>query len=387
MRVVLFLTFLCCHLIRADAPPIQQWIDEAINAGGGVVTIPEGVHVLSKGLLLKNAKKLALRGISKERCVLKLSPLTYAVCAQDTAAGESELRVHSQRGWVPGMRARIECDGAMDSFTKKPCPYLLTIIEEVKPGMLRLKDALPFPVPATTMIRHQDAPNLIEIREACETLEIANLTLDGGRVDADPQVQGHAQLCAVFATGAYDYVKGPTGPKPKGIVVRDCIIQNCFGRGVALYSVEKAEIERCSFRDGCDEAIDFDHFTRDSSATGNQITRCRIAFELNDANDCVIAGNEARDCGVGVSLWRWCLNPGLNEGHRVQNNSLIAMSGNAVQIGTGTKGNLFEDNDIENPGRHGFSLAGEAQVLKKNRVIGSGLQAIVIQEGDHKIMP
>jgi hypothetical protein len=387
MRVVLFLTFLCCHLIHADAPPIQQWIDEAINAGGGVVTIPEGVHVLSKGLFLKNAKKLALRGISKERCVLKLPPLTYAVCAQDTAAGESELRVHSQRGWVPGMRARIECDGAMDSFTKKPCPYLLTIIEEVKPGMLRLKDALPFPVPATTMIRHQDAPNLIEIREACETLEIANLTLDGGRVDADPQVQGHAQLCAVFATGAYDYVKGPTGPKPKGIVVRDCIIQNCFGRGVALYSVEKAEIERCSFRDGCDEAIDFDHFTRDSSATGNQITRCRIAFELNDANDCVIAGNEARDCGVGVSLWRWCLNPGLNEGHRVQNNSLIAMSGNAVQIGTGTKGNLFEDNDIENPGRHGFSLAGEAQVLKKNRVIGSGLQAIAIQEGDHKIMP
>lgn len=387
MRVVLSLTFLCCQLVLAETPPIQQWIDEAIKAGGGVVTIPEGLHFLPKGLLVKNAKKLALRGVSKERCVLKLPPLTYALCAQDTAAGTNELRVHSERGWSPGMRARIECDGAMDTFTKKPCPFMLVIIEDVKPGLLRLKDALPFPVPAKTMIRHEDAPNLIEIREACETLEIANLTLDGGRVDADPQVQGHAQLCAVFATGAYDYVKGPVGPKPKGIVVRDCIIQNFFGRGVALYSVEKAEIERCSFRDGCDEAIDFDHFTTGSSAIGNQITRCRIAFELNDANDCVIIGNEARDCSIGVNLWRWCLQPGLNEGHRVQNNSFISMAGNAVQIGTGTRTNFFEDNDIEHPGRHGFSIAGEAQVLKNNRITGSASQAIVIQEGDHKIMP
>lgn len=387
MRVVLFLTFLCCHLIHADAPPIQQWIDEAINAGGGVVTIPEGVHVLSKGLFLKNAKKLALRGISKERCVLKLPLLTYAVCAQDTAAGKSELRVHSQRGWVPGMRARIECAGAMDALKKQPSSYGLAIIKEVKLGLLLFQDTLSFPVPASAIIRHEDAPNLIEIRGACETLEVANLTLDGGRVAADPKVQGHAQLCAVFAAGAYDYAKGPTGVKPKDIVVRDCIFQNFFGRGVALYSAEKAEIQRCSFRDICDEAIAFDHFTTDSSAIGNQITRCRIAFELNHANDCVIAGNEARDCGIGVSLWRWFLNPRLNEGHRVQNNSFISMSGNAVQIGTGTKGNFFEDNDIENPGRHGFSIAGEAQVLKNNRVTGSGLQAIVIQEGDHKIMP
>ncbi len=387
MRVVLSLTFLCCQLIHAEAPPIQQWIDEAIKAGGGVVTIPEGVHVLPKGLLLKDAKKLALRGVSKEGCVLKLPPLTYALCAQDTAVGTNEMRVHCERGWSPGMRARIECDGAMDSFTKKPCPFVLAIIEGVEPGLLQLKDALLFPVPAKTMIRHEDAPNLIEIREACETLEIANLTLDGGRVDADPQVQGHAQLCAVFAAGAYHNVKGPTGPKPKGIVVRDCIIQNCFGRGVALYSVEKAEIERCSFRDGCDEAIDFDHFTSGSSATGNQITRCRLAFELNDANDCVIVGNEACECSIGVNLWRWCLQPGLNEGHRVQNNSFISMAGNAVQIGTGTRANFFEDNDIVHPGRHGFSIAGEAQVLKNNRITGSASQAIAIQEGDHKIMP
>lgn len=382
----LCLIFLFGSVLHAAEPaPIQQWIDEAIKAGGGVVTIPEGVHVLPSGLLIKNAKKLALRGIDKERCILKLPPLSYAECAEATAPGSTMLPVRSERGWQPGMRLHIECDGEPDSFTKKPRPYVLAIIQQISQGMFTLKEPLKFGVPAGTVIRHEDAPNLIEIREATDTLEIANLTLDGGRQSDDPPVQGHAQLCAVFATGAYSYEKGPAGPKPKSIVVRDCIIQNCFGRGIALYSVEKADIERCSFRDGCDEAIDFDHFTTDSKAIGNQITRCRIAFEMNDANNCVIEGNEVRDCSIGVSLWRWCQQPGLNEGHVVRNNSFTAITGNGFQIGKGTQKNLFEGNDIDKPSRNGFSLSGEGQVLKNNRVRGAGLKAIAIQEGHHDV--
>ena len=69
--------FFISHILAAEPAPIQQWIDEAIKAGGGVVTIPEGVHVLPHGLLIKNAKKLALRGIDKERCILKLPPLAW----------------------------------------------------------------------------------------------------------------------------------------------------------------------------------------------------------------------------------------------------------------------------------------------------------------------
>ena len=45
MRAVLSFIFLCCQLTHAETPPIQQWIDEAIKAGAGVVTIPDGVHV------------------------------------------------------------------------------------------------------------------------------------------------------------------------------------------------------------------------------------------------------------------------------------------------------------------------------------------------------
>lgn len=377
---------LISHLQAAEPAPIQQWIDEAIKAGGGVVTIPEGEHVLPHGLVIKNAKKLALRGIDRERCILKLPPLAYAECAEATTAGGAGLPVRGERGWQPNMRLRIECDGEPDSFTKKPRPYVLAVIREIRPGRLVLKEPLKFPVPAGTVIRHEDAPNLIEIREACETLEIANLTLDGGRVATDPLVQGHAQLCAIFATGSYGYESGPTGPKPRDIVVRDCLIQNCFGRGVALYSVEKAVIERCSFRDGCDEAVDFDHFTTGSRAVGNRIIRCRIAFELNDAGGCVIEGNEARDCSIGLSLWRWCRQPGLNEGNIVRNNRFSSITGNAFQVGTGTRGNRFEDNEIDKPGRNGFSISGEAQVLKNNRIHGAGLKAIAIQEGSHEIL-
>lgn len=56
------------------APPLQQWIDEAIQAGGGVVTVPPGEHVLERGLVIRAAKKLALRGMDKEACVLRLAP-------------------------------------------------------------------------------------------------------------------------------------------------------------------------------------------------------------------------------------------------------------------------------------------------------------------------
>jgi hypothetical protein len=371
---------------RAQAP-LQQWIDEAIKAGGGVVSVPPGVHELPAGLVIKDAKKLALRGLEKERCILKLPALSYAECARAAGKGSGELSVRAARGWRAGMRLHIEADGELDSFTKKPRPYVLSHVKEVKDGVLVLKEPLAFPVPEGAVIRHEDAPNLIEIRGACEGIEIANLTIDGGRTDTDPVVQGHAQLCGVFASGAYHYEKGPTGPKPKEIVVRDCIIQNCFGRGVAFYSVEKPEVLRCSFRDGCDEAVDFDHFTTGARAIGNQITRCRIAFEMNDVNECLVEGNEARDCAIGVSLWRWCKHPGLNEANVIRNNSFVNMGGNAFQIGTGTAKNVFEANEVEGAGRNGFSLSGSGQVLKGNVVRGAKLKEVAVNEGEHEIQP
>jgi hypothetical protein len=99
-----------------------------------------------------------------------------------------------------------------------------------------------------------------------------------------------------------------------------------------------------------------------------------------------VAGNEFRDCGTGIHLWRWCKQPGLNEGNIIAQNLFETTKGNAVQISTGTKGNTVVQNEITGSGRNGISLSGEGQVVKANRITGSGLKAVAVNEGKHEIV-
>ena len=244
MRLYCFLFSLVCLTAHAlTEQELQGFINEAIKAGGGEVVIPPGVHLIERGLMVKDAKKLRIVGLDAENTVLQLPPVAYALAAGTTAAGATAIPVKSQRGFKPGMRLKIEADGELDSFTKKPRPYHIAIVKTVAKEVIQLESALKFSVPDGTMIRHEDAPNLIEIRGASEDVRIEKLTLDGGRVDGDPPIRGHAQLCAIFASGAYSYEKGPTGPKVKKLGISRCFIQNCHGRGIALYSAEGAEID------------------------------------------------------------------------------------------------------------------------------------------------
>lgn len=388
MKFTALLVLFFAALQPARALPeaeLQRFINEAIKAGGGEVVIPPGVHLIERGLIVKDAKKLRIVGLDAENTVLQLPPVAYALAASTTEAGATAIPVKSQRGFKPGMRLKIEADGELDSFTKKPRPYHLAIVKAVEKETIQLESALKFPVPDSTMIRHEDAPNIIEIRGASEDVLIEKLTLDGGRVDGDPPIRGHTQLCAVFASGAYSYEKGPTGPKVKKLAISRCFIQNCHGRGIALYSVEGAEIDGCTIRDTADEAIDFDHFTVKSIATHNHIARCLLGVELNDANDCLVAGNEFLECGTGINLWRWCKLPGLNEANLIVQNVFERTRGNAVQIATGTKGNTIAQNEITRSGKNGIILSGEAQIVKANKITGSGMKAIVIQEGKHDV--
>jgi hypothetical protein len=388
MKFTALLVLFFAALQSARALPeaeLQRFINEAIKAGGGEVVIPPGVHLIERGLIVKDAKKLRIVGLDAENTVLQLPPVAYALAAGTTAAGATAIPVKSQRGFKPGMRLKIEADGELDGFTKKPKPYHLAIVKAVEQETIQLESALKFPVPDGTMIRHEDAPNIIEIRGASEDVLIEKLTLDGGRVDGDPPIRGHTQLCAVFASGAYSYEKGPTGPKVKKLGISRCFIQNCHGRGIALYSVEGAEIDGCTIRDTADEAIDFDHFTVKTIATHNHIARCLLGVELNDANGCLVAGNEFLECGTGINLWRWCKLPGLNEANLIVQNVFERTRGNAVQIATGTKGNTIAQNEITRSGKNGIILSGEAQIVKANKITGSGMKAIVIQEGKHDV--
>ncbi|WP_395730160.1 right-handed parallel beta-helix repeat-containing protein [Prosthecobacter sp.] len=388
MKFTALLVLFFAALQSARALPeaeLQRFINEAIKAGGGEVVIPPGVHLIERGLVVKDAKKLRIVGLDAENTVLQLPPVAYALAAGTTAAGATAIPVKSQRGFKPGMRLKIEADGEPDSFTKKPRPYHLAIVKAVEKEAIQLESPLKFPIPDGTLIRHEDAPNLIEIRGASEDVLIEKLTLDGGRVEGDPPIRGHTQLCAVLASGAYSYEKGPTGPKVKKLVISRCFIQNCHGRGIALYSVEGAEIDDCTIRDTADEAIDLDHFTVKAVATHNHIARSHVGVELNDATDCLVAGNEFLECSTGINLWRWCKLPGLNEGNLIVQNVFERTRGNAVQIATGTKGNTIAQNEITGSGKNGIILSGEAQRVKANKITGSGMKNTVIQEGKHDV--
>ena len=375
----------CVHAHALTDKEIQGYIDEAIKAGGGEVVIPPGVHDITRGLVIKDAKNLRLIGLDADTTVLKLPPLAFAETAADTATGSDRIVTRRLQNLVPEMRLHIEADGEIDSFTKKPKPYVLAVVKAIEGNTILLKEPLKFAVPAKALIRHDDAPNLIEIRGTSEGVRIEKFTLDGGRVDGDPPVRGHAQLCGVFSAGPYSYEKGPTGPRVKDVAVARCIIKNCHGRGVALYSVEAPVVEDCTIMDTTDEAIDLDHFTIKAVVRHNHISRCLVGVELNDASDCLVSANEFRNCTTGINLWRWCKQPGLNEGNTIENNLFQDTAGNAVQISTGTAKNSVLRNEIIRSGRNGITLAGSAQIVQGNKISGSKMKAVAVNEGEHQI--
>lgn len=364
---------------------IQGYINDAIKAGGGEVVIPPGVHTIEHGLQIKDAKNLRLVGLDMEACVLKLVPLAYAETSADAPAGSDRIAIKRMANLAPGMRLHITANGETDSFTHKPKPYILAFVKALEDHAVVLKEPLKFPVPASTLVRNEDAPNVVEIKGASEGVRIEKLTLDGGAVASDPPLSGHAQLCGVFGQGPYSYEKGPTGPKIKNVSVSRCIIQNCHGRGVALYSAEAPLVEDCTIMDTVDEAVDLDHFTTKAVVRHNHLARCGVGVELNDANDCLVSGNEVRECGTGINLWRWCKQPGLNEGSRIEGNEFINTKGDGIRIATGTANNIVQDNEILGSGVCGISLAGNGQVVRNNKISGSRKKDLKVVEGQHQI--
>ncbi len=374
--LIAFSLLITAQAFALSEKEIQGFIDEAIKAGGGEVMIPPGTHLITKGLVIKDAKKLRLVGYDKEASILKLPPLAFAESGEAAAAGATRLALRRSQNLAVGMRLHLECDGELDAFTQKPKPFQIAFVKELSPDAVVLRDPLKFPVPASTTIRDSQAANLIEVRGASEAVTIEKLTLDGGRTPVDPPVRGHAQLCGIFAAGPYSYEKGPTAPRVKGVRVTRCIIQNCFGRGVAFYSVEDSAVDDCTIMDCNDEAVDLDHFTQKTLVQHNHFARCNVGVELNDANDCAVLFNEMHDCGIGVNLWRWCQMPDLNERNRIVGNTLELTHGNAIQIATGTAHTTVIDNDIRDSARNGISVQGTDQILRDNRISGSKLKDI-----------
>jgi parallel beta-helix repeat protein len=374
---LLALTFGISTAIHAlTEQEIQGYINDAIKAGGGEVVIPPGTHMITKGLVIQDAKKLRLIGLDAERCILKLPPLAYAEVSEAAPAGSTRIVCKRLQNLHADMLLQIEAEGEIDCFTQKPKPYHLAKLKAIGGLTLILHEPLKFAAPAGTLIRDPHAPNLIEVRGSSDFIGIEKLTLDGGRVESDPPVRGHAQLCGVFASGDYTYEGGPK-QLVKDVIVSRCIIQHCHGRGVAFYAAEGGKIEGNVIMDCTDEAMDLDHFTIKTTVRHNHAARCLVAVEMNDASNCVVSANEFMHCGTGINLWRWCKQQGLNEGNQITGNSFLNMAGNGIQISQGTANNTITDNDIVGSGKNGIIVTGGKQTIQDNRISGSGLKDVV----------
>jgi hypothetical protein len=220
MRLLSLLLLLCASLPAQEAPPLQDWIQEALKAGGGVVTVPDGVHTLAEPLVIENAKKLALRGMGREDCVLRLA----------------------------------------------------------RPG-----------------------PAVIEIRGESETIELAGLTLQGGGI----RVQGG-----------------------KDIQVRDCLLEQAGQAGVEFLGSTESGVQRCSLRDGSGPALRVAAGAQKIELRGNQIARCAIGIELDQASACAVIGNEIRGGQTAVRV----LAGKTAAQHRLVDNGFYAIQGEPLLL-------------------------------------------------------
>ncbi|MCX7010904.1 MAG: right-handed parallel beta-helix repeat-containing protein [Kiritimatiellaeota bacterium] len=360
-----------------DHQPIQAAINQVLKQGGGEIVIDKGEYVIGASLKITAATNLTIRG--KPGAVLRLPPLPYAQSLEAAVAGATLLHVDRAASFQPGTPLHFDAPGKVHPFTGKPVPCFTAALARVDGDHLILAAPLEFPAPAGTRLYREDHPNIFKITGACDNLTLTQLTLDGGKRADDPKISGHIVGCGVLAEGPFTYERGPTGAPVRRLTIRDCVIQHCYGRGVAFYAVTDSTVERCIIEDTVDEAIDFDHFATGCRALSNTIRGSTEGMELNDSSDCLVQSNRFESCDIGINLWRWCHQPDLDVRNRILDNQFNNTHGSALLIQANTASNTISGNVISGCGAAGIVLEGSTQTLTSNVVTGATAPGIVIK--------
>ncbi len=120
---------LCLLLLLSATQPvialpeaeIQRFIDDAVKAGGGEVVIPPGVHVIERGLMIKDAKKLRIIGLDAEETMLKAAPKTVSLLLLSGAC--EEVRIE-----------KLTFEGGQDAVAEMADPGLTNKLAKVRVG-------------------------------------------------------------------------------------------------------------------------------------------------------------------------------------------------------------------------------------------------------------
>lgn len=337
---------------------IQEFIDEAIKAGGGNVVIPPGVHIIQQGLRIRDGKNLKISGLDRERTILKLAPVASAIVEQDAPEGATSLTVSQPVHLVPGVKL----------VAKSSAAFTLTV-KAVENQTVHLNAPLRASLQAGMILQAASTPHLLEISGASENILLESLTFDGSWEGGGTSHRVPDTPWILLVSGTSDAAKGPLS-RIKGVGISRCLIQNVHGGGVQFHAAEGSMVESCSFRDIHGPAVQFSGFTAGSALRHSQIARARTGIILQDAAGCVVQGNDFRWCDKGLDLLKISALAGFNERHRLVDNLFFRVGGNAVSLAPGAGPCLLEDNEVDGAAGHGFVLSGGRHELKNNRWTG-----------------
>jgi len=215
-----------------------------------------------------------------------------------------------------------------------------------------------------------DKVALISLMGSCENVRIEKLTFEGGELAVWKRVPEEAKT------------KGD--PKLIRFTVTRCFFQHQHSNAVVLSTAELATVEDCTFSDIKSASLMINEGSSEGSVRHNHFIRCRTAVALLGTTKIAVVANELSHCTTGVSIG--CSSSGvIGLQNVVSSNAMDHCAEAAVAIHDKTRQNSVLQNDITNSGKNGIVLSGEAQIVKGNKITGSGMKAIVIQEGKHEV--
>jgi len=346
---------------------IVKAIQDVLKAGGGTVRIKEGTYLIGETIRLgPEVKDVVIEGVGE--AILKLAPQIRTVTTADLKAGDAVLKVQDASRFRPGMQIEIQAPGRISKFKGHQVKSFCMVVKSVSADGIEFTKPTKYAAPAGTNVVY--LLNLFHIDRA-KRVTFRRLVLDGGIAEGDIRPINHVKHCAIFGHGPYSYTEGPTGPPAEDIRVEECAIRNFFHRGIAFYSVLRAEVVKCRIENTQSEAIDFDHFCTHCVASENAIANAPIGVELNDASYCRIERNEIRDCNIGVNIWQWCKLDDLNVENTILQNRIANARSYGIRCAKRADRNRIEQNTVAGSKSFGIVLEGKANVARQNKVTGA----------------
>jgi Right handed beta helix region len=210
---------------------------------------------------------------------------------------------------------------------------------------------------------------LISLIGSCENVRIEKLSFEGGKQGIWKRVP--------------EEVKSQGDPKLIRLAITRCFFQHQHSNAVVLSTAELATVEDCTFNDIEGTSLLVSEGSSEGSVRHNHFTRCHTAVALLGTTKIAVVANEISHCTTGVAIG--CSPSGvLGLQNVVSSNAMDHCAEAAVAIHDKTQQNSVLQNDITHSGKNGIILSGEAQIVKANKITGSG-KAIVIQAGKHEV--